>query len=405
MKKEFSTLQIGPDWESIDCAPEFLHPLRQILYIYAYPNHSSGLKENRLMKKRRALRSSRTKKLGLAPGSVVYIGLKDDRDLKIDLIRYNEDQVEELKFNSPNPGLKKIETGSVNWLIFNGLKNVKEVETVGKHFGMSNLDVEDIVNTAQRPALNANDAYLVLIMKMLSYDKDFVLSSEHISFVLFKDSLITFHESDREEFQSIKERLQINTGRLRSKGSDYLMYALIDSIVDHYFQLVESLTDKTEALEDKIFENKNRENITDDIQALKKELLRIRRAVNPLNEITARLKALDSDLLTDKTQEYMRDLHDHVGQVMELIEMNREMIWGLMDMHMTLLSNKMNEVMKVLTIISTIFIPLSFVAGIYGMNFEHMPELEFKYAYFILLGFMGLMIVLMLFYFRRKRWL
>ena len=357
------------------------------------------------MKKRRALRSSRAKKLGLAPGSVVYIGLKGDRDLKIDLIRYNADQVEELKFNSPNPGLKKIETGSVNWLIFNGLKNVKEVETVGKHFGMSNLDVEDLVNTAQRPALNTNEAYLVLIMKMLSYDKDFVLSSEHVSFVLFKDSLITFHESDREEFQSIKDRIQMNTGRVRSKGSDYLMYALMDSIVDHYFQLMESLTDKTEALEDKIFDNKGRENVTDDIQALKKELLRIRRAVNPLNEITTRLKALESDLLTDKTQEYMKDLHDHVGQVIELIEMNREMIWGLMDMHMTLLSNKMNEVMKMLTIISTIFIPLSFVAGIYGMNFEHMPELEFKYAYFILLGVMGLLIIVMLFYFRRKKWL
>ena len=344
--------------------------------------------------------------MGLAPGSVVYIGLKGDRDLKIDLIRYNSEHVEELKFSSPDPVLKKIEPGAVNWLIFNGLQNVKEVETVGKYFGMSPLDIEDLVNTAQRPALNANEDYLVLIMKILSYDKDFVLSSEHVSFVLFKDSLITFHESDNEEFQSIKDRIRMNpTGRLRTKGPDYLMYALMDSIVDHYFQLMESLTDKTEALEDKIFENKNNENVTDDIQALKKELLRIRRAVNPMNEITTGLKGLDSDLLSEKTQEYMKDLHDHVGQVVELIEMNREMIWGLMDMHMTLLSNKMNEVMKMLTIISTIFIPLSFIAGVYGMNFEYMPELEFKYAYFILLGCMGLIIVLMLFYFKRKKWL
>lgn len=355
--------------------------------------------------KRRVIRSSRSKKIGLAPGSVVYIGLKNNKDLTIDLTRYNPDHVEELTFNSTESCLERIEPGSVNWFDLNGLNNVQAIESVGKHFGMKTLDVEDLVNTAQRPALNISEEYLVLMMKLLAYDKDYVLSNEHISFVLLKDALLTFHESDREEFVSVKDRIRTGTGRMRSRGPDYLMYAMMDSIVDHYFQLMESLTDKTEALEDRIFESKNQDTVTDEIQALKKELLRIRRAVNPLSEITSRLERIDSDLVTEQTQEFIKDLREHIAQVVESVEMNREMIWGLMDMHMTLLSNRMNEVMKMLTVISTIFIPLSFVAGVYGMNFENMPELHFKYGYFVLLGCFGALIVLMIIYFKRKKWL
>ena len=355
--------------------------------------------------KRRVLRSSRRKKLGLAPGSVVYIGLKGDRDLKIDLIRYDAQHLEELACDTTDACLKEMKPGFVNWMNLNGLNNIAEIESVGRHFEMKTLDVEDLVNTAQRPALNMSDDYLVLIMKILAYDKKLTLSDEHICFVLFKDTLLTFNESDREEFNSVMTRVRSGSGRLRSRGSDYLMYALMDSIVDHYFQVMEIFTDKVEALEDGIFESKSQEDVADEIHALKKEILRIRKAVNPLNEITSRLEKTDSDLVTEPTQEFMKDLREHVAQIVESIEMNREMVWGLLDMYMSLLSNRMNEVMKTLTIISTIFIPLSFIAGVYGMNFEYMPELGFKYGYFILLGLMGVIIILLLIYFKKRKWI
>ena len=250
-----------------------------------------------------------------------------------------------------------------------------------------------------------SENYLVIIMKMMAFDPDNALTREHISFVLMKHSLLMFHESDQDEFPSIKKRLEASTGRIRNRGADYLLFALMDNIVDNYFHLMESMTDKVEALEDKIFEGNDQESVTNEIQVLKKEILRIRRAVNPLMEITNRLERMNNGLLSQETRDFMKDLHEHVAQVVESVEMNREMIWGLMDMHMSLLSNKMNEVMKMLTIISTIFIPLSFIAGLYGMNFEYMPELKFRYAYFLLLGLMALIIIGMLLYFKRKKWL
>jgi magnesium transporter len=336
---------------------------------------------------------------------VVYVGLKGVSELKIDLVRYNEEQFEESSFSTIEPYLKELEPSMVNWFSFNGLNRVKEIGTVGRHFGINVLDVEDIVNTAQRPSLNVTDKYLVLIIKMMRFDGDLVLRREHISLVLFKGALLLFHESDRDEFPSIRNRIESKKGRIRSRGADYLLFAILDSAVDNYFHLMESMTDKVESIEDKIFEGKEQEVVTNEIQNLKREILRIRKAVTPLMEITNRFERVHTDLISKETRDLMKDLHEHVAQVMESVEMNREMIWGLMDMHMSLLSNKMNEVMKVLTIISTIFIPLSFIAGVYGMNFEYIPELKFRYAYFLLLGIMVLIIVGMLFYFRRKKWL
>ena len=293
----------------------------------------------------------------------------------------------------------------MNWFIVNGLNHASEIESLGVQSKMTLLDIEDLVNIAQRPAISAGDDYLKVILKILYYDRDQELVSEHLSMVLFKESLIVFHESDEVVFESVKDRIRTTHGRIRSRQSDYLMFALMDYIVDHYFQLTEALTDKVELMEDKIFREVDQESITNDIQLLKKEVVRIRRAVNPLIEITGRMVRQEDELISDSTKVFLRDLQDHVSQVVESVEMNREMIWGLMDMHMTILSNKMNEVMKVLTIISTIFIPLSFIAGVYGMNFEYMPELGYRYAYFILLGIMALLILGMIFYFRRKKWL
>ena len=355
--------------------------------------------------KPREKRISRAKKIGLAPGSVVYTGFKSDRILSIDLLQYDTDSMLETSLKSSLDCYSSMKSGKVNWLTFNGLNHVKEIEAIGLQFEMTLIDIEDLVNTAQRSTMTVGDKYLKTILKLLSFNEDMELKSEHLGMVLCKDSLLMFHESDTEDFGLVKDRIRKANGRIRNRGADYLMFALMDYIVDHYFQVLESLTDKVEILEDRIFQGIGEESLANDIQRLKKEVLRIRRVIKPLNEITGRFVRTEGDLISDQTKVFFKDLQDHVSQVNESLEMNREMIWGLMDMHMTLISNKMNEVMKMLTIIATIFIPLSFFAGIYGMNFENMPELHYKYGYFILLGAMALLILGMIFYFRRKKWL
>jgi magnesium transporter len=239
---------------------------------------------------------------------------------------------------------------------------------------------------------------------MLHYDNE-QLTNEHISMVMGKDYVLTFQEAEGDVFSDLRERLEHGKGRIRGAGSDYLMFAILDAVVDNYFTVVEFLSNKVELLEDKLFDNKEDPNITEEIQELKKEILKIRKAVVPLREVINRLEKIESPLIEGRTNKYIRDLYDHIIQVNESVEIYREMIWGLMDMYMTTISNKMNEVMKVLTIMASIFIPLTFLAGIYGMNFDNMPELHYKYSYFYLLGVMVLVFLGMIWYFKRKKWL
>ena len=203
----------------------------------------------------------------------------------------------------------------------------------------------------------------------------------------------------------VRERTENNKGRIRNSGADYLMFALLDAVVDNYFAVMETLSDKIEVLEDQLFNDNVDNDITHDIQDLKKEVLRIRKAIVPLREVINRLEKIDTGLIDDKTVTYIRDLYDHIVQVSENVDLYREMVWGLMDMYMSTISNKMNEVMKVLTIMASIFIPLTFMAGIYGMNFENIPELQMKYGYYYLWGLMILVFLGMLWYFKRKKWL
>ena len=357
------------------------------------------------MKQKGSYRISRSKKMGLAPGSVVYTGNKSDRPFGVDMLQYDHSELKEQLLDNSKDCLDSVNSSSVNWFTINGLNHVGEIEKLGLGFDMLLLDIEDLVNTAQRTTLNINDDYVKLIIKFLYLERNEELRSEHVGLVLCKNTLLVFHENDMEEFSSVRERIRNGKGRIRERGADYLLFALLDYIVDHYFQLMESMTDKVENIEDRIFRGDEQQQIANDILVLKKEVLRIRRAVAPLNEISGRLVRAEGDLISDQTKVFLRDLQDHVSQVNEHVEMNREMIWGLMDMHMTLLSHKMNEVMKVLTIIATIFIPLSFIAGVYGMNFEFMPELGYKYGYFVLLGVMAVLILGMIFFFKRRKWL
>ncbi|WP_019670554.1 magnesium/cobalt transporter CorA [Eudoraea adriatica] len=345
------------------------------------------------------------RKTGLAPGTVVYVGKKATKDLFIDVFDYNKDYLDEKKLKNIEEAFTYENKETITWINVNGLNHVKEIEKLGKDFELHPLILEDITNTQQRPKMEEHEEYIFMVLKMLYFDKDQNLKFENISFIQGSNYLLSFQEADGDVFDAVRDRLRNSKGRVRSNGADYLLYALMDAIVDNYFNLMETMGDKIEELEENLFSEKPNKDLIHEIHGLKREILKIRRAVYPLREVVNQIDKVDLSLITEKTQLYLRDLYDHVIQVSESIDIQRELIWSLMDMHMTTISNRMNEVMKVLTIMATIFIPLTFIAGIYGMNFENIPELKFKYGYFVLWGVMIGIFLAMLYYFKRKEWL
>ncbi|NNL03188.1 MAG: magnesium/cobalt transporter CorA [Eudoraea sp.] len=355
------------------------------------------------MKKTTSSKASR--KTGLAPGTVVYVGKKAGKDLFIDVFDYNKDYLDEKKLKNIEEVFSFENKDTITWININGLNHIKEIEKLGKDFMLHPLILEDIANTQQRPKLEEHEEYIFVVLKMLYFDKDQNLKFENISFVQGSSYVLSFQEADGDVFNAVRDRLRNSKGRVRSNGADYLLYVLMDAIVDNYFNLMEVMGEKIEELEENLFEEKPKKDLILEIHGLKREILKIRRAVYPLREVVNHIDKVDTSLITEKTQLYLRDLYDHVIQVSESIDIQRELIWSLMDMHMTTISNRMNEVMKVLTIMATIFIPLTFIAGIYGMNFENIPELKFEYGYFVLWGVMVVVFLAMLYYFKRKEWL
>lgn len=342
----------------------------------------------------------------LPPGTVAYQGKKKALVTAIEIVNYTKDHYKIFNSNRIEDAFDFKGTDHVTWININGLNNVKDIETVGLHYKLHPLTLEDIVNTNQRPKIEEFDDYLFVVFKMLFLNSNDQLHYEHVSLIVGEDYVLTFQEADGDVFNDLRERLSNAKGRIRSQGSDYLMYSIIDAVVDNYFTIIEAFGDKVEALESLLFQTKSIDDSTPgQIQSLKQEILRIRRSIYPLREVINRLEKIDCAFIEDKTYSYIRDLYDHIIQVSESVDLYREMIWSLMDMHMTVISNKMNEIMKVLTIIATIFIPLTFIAGVYGMNFKNMPELNSDNGYFILWGIMLIVFIFMLIYFRRKRWL
>ncbi|GHA31551.1 magnesium transport protein CorA [Salinimicrobium marinum] len=360
------------------------------------------------MSKRKRYLSRRpksTKALNQAPGTVTYVGRKENTETILEVIDYNADSYERHSNQTPEAAFKFEEETKTTWININGLSKTKEIEKLGKYFELHPLIIEDIVNTNQRPKIDEYQDYFFIVAKMLYYKDDGELENEHISIVLGKDYVLTFQEAGGDVFDGVRERLSARKGRIRSRGADYLMYALLDAIVDHYFVVVEEMSDKIENMEEQLLSAQPSDEITFEIQELKRTMLRIRRAVFPLREVVSRLEKVNSELIQEQTVNYIKDLFDHIIQVSENIDIYREMSWGLMDMYMTTINNKMNEVMKVLTIMASIFIPLTFIAGIYGMNFEYMPELQWKYSYFVLWGVMFVLFLLMIFFFKKKKWI
>jgi magnesium transporter len=293
----------------------------------------------------------------------------------------------------------------VQWINVDGLHDVEQIGAICQKFGIHVLVVEDILNTRHRPKVEEVDGLLFLSMKMLGVHKSGKTTlSEQVSLVLGPNWVISFQERQGDVFDVLRERLRESKGNLRKSGADYLFYRLIDTVVDHYFLVNDHLSERTELLEEKVLEMEE-DSVLQEIQRLKKNILSVRKSVTPLREAVGSIQKDATLLVKDTTLRYFRDVYEHLIYVSESLETQREMLSSIMDLYQTNVSNKMNQVMQVLTIIATIFIPLTFIAGVYGMNFKNMPELEWQYGYFGVLAIMAALIGVMILYFKKKRWL
>jgi len=343
-------------------------------------------------------------KAGMPPGSLVHIGKVKTEKTTIDVIEFDQNILTKKNDIKLKEALNYLDTPQTSWIKIVGLQDIALIESIGKQFDLDPLLLEDILNTGQRPKAVIADDFIFLTMKTLGTDDDKNIVSDQISFILKKNLLISFHESHLSLFNSLDKRLESATGRFRTQGPDYLFYALIDIVVDHYFSAIEDIATEIDRLEEALFQNMN-EQILDNIQHIRKELMFMKKAVFPLRESLNSIIKSDSPIIDKQQLRYLNDVHDHILQIYETIENYRELNTGLKDMYLSELSHKMNKVMQVLTIIATIFIPLTFIAGVYGMNFEYMPELSFKYSYPIVWGIMLLIAGWMLLMFRKNKWL
>ncbi len=346
-----------------------------------------------------------TPKVGLAPGTLVHVGEIKIETAGITLFNYTDENLLEKEVRHFEEVVPFKNSADVTWINIDGLHDVDIIEQVGKLFGIHTLTLEDIVNTNQRPKLEEFDDYLYVVLKMLFLDQDKNrINAEQVSFVLGRTFLITFQEMEGDIFNGVRDRLRKGKGRIRKKGADYLMYALMDAVIDNYFLLLDHTGEQTETIEDSMLADTSHETLVR-IHDIKRELIYFRRQVWPLREFLNTMIDAEFDLIEEPTRLFLRDLHDHSIQVFDTIESLRDILMGLQDVYLSELSNKMNETMKILTIIATIFIPVTFLAGVYGMNFKYMPELEQRWAYPAFWIVVVLIIVLMMVWFKRKRWL
>jgi magnesium transporter len=349
--------------------------------------------------------NKRSEKIGLAPGTLVHVGEKRTEKVTINLIDYDEKQFQERAVENIRDLTPVKAEPSVSWINVSGVHEIGAVEQIGKLFDIHSLILEDIVNTAQRPKIEVFDEYVYIIMKMLYHDKeDNEVKAEQVSFILGSHFLISFQEQDGDVFDAVRERIRKGKGRIRKAGCDYLAYALMDALVDNYFVVLETLGEQMELLEEDLIDKPTPE-ILESIHYMKREMIFLRRLIWPLREVVGVLARGEIALIHQSTIVFLRDVYDHTIQAIDTIESYRDIMAGMLDIYLSTVSNKMNEIMKVLTIIATIFIPLTFLAGVYGMNFTYMPELEWRWGYFMAWGVMMIISVGLLFYFRKKRWL
>ena len=352
------------------------------------------------------LAKRRSVKTGFPPGTLIHIGERKSGQVRIKIIDYSESSFQEKEAGRAEECFPFKDSPTVTWINVDGVHDVPLMEKLGGCFQIHPLILEDILNTDQRPKMDDMEQYIYIVLKMLDYDtkKDEIIA-EQVSLVLGGNFVISFQEgSAGDVFDAVRERIRNSKGRIRKLGSDYLAYALMDAIIDRYFLILEKLGEKIETVEDNLISDPTPDTIHQ-IHQLKRDMIYLRKSVWPLREVIAALEKSGSELIHSSTEIYLRDIYDHTIQIIDTIETYRDMLSGMLDIYLSSISNRMNQVMKVLTIIATIFMPLTFIAGVYGMNFRFMPELGWRWAYPLVILVMLAVGAIMLVYFKRKKWL
>jgi magnesium transporter len=344
---------------------------------------------------------------GESPGTLREVCNIDDEKIDITVMNYNASFIDEKVTQDINEALAFEKADSITWINVDGIRNHRVLETIGKKYNLHPLLLEDISSNDQRPKLDEYEDHIYIVVKMLSFSNEQnCISAEQVSFILGKNYVISFQEEEKkgDVFDPNRERLKGNKGKIRKSGADYLLYSLMDTIVDNYFLILETIGEKVEELEDDLIADPSPDRLRV-LYALKREMIHLRKSVWPLREVISKIEKDESELIEPTTQLFIRDVYDHTIQVIDTIESYRDLLASMVDIYMSSISNRMNSVMKVLTIISTIFMPLTFIAGVYGMNFDYMPELSWKYGYLAVWIFMLGVGGIMYLSFKRNKWL
>jgi magnesium transporter len=352
------------------------------------------------------LLKKRSKKIGLPPGTLVHIGEKRIEKSKVSLIDYDDQHVDEREVEAIEECFVFRDKPTATWINVEGVHQVEVIKKLGECYGFHPLVLEDILNTDQRPKMEIYGNYLYIVLKMLhGGNLNHPVEAEQVSLILGSNFVISFQEGKEGDiFNPVRERIRSGKGLIRKMGSDYLAYSLLDTIVDNYFLILEKMGERVEFLEEELITNPSNKTLQE-IQKFKNEMIFVRKAVWPLREVVSGLGRKESALIKESTEIYLRDVYDHTVQVIDTIEIYREMLSGMLDIYLSSVSNRMNSVMKVLTIIATIFIPLTFIVGIYGMNFKYMPELEWRWGYLAVWVIIIMIGISMLIFFKKKKWL
>ncbi|MFA5073087.1 MAG: magnesium/cobalt transporter CorA [Nitrospirota bacterium] len=353
----------------------------------------------------RTFNKKRTRKAGLPPETLLYTGDKKNETVTMYVIDYDGLHFEEKQILETDECTSYRDKPTTTWINVDGVHKVSLLEKIGDCFNLHRLVMEDILNTDQRPKMEDYSEYIYIVVKMISNDKGNTLITEQTSIILGKNFVLSFQEdTEGDVFNLVRDHLRNSKGRIRKMGPDYLAYSLLDAVVDNYFVVLEKIGEKIEILETELIENPTQKTVQK-IYQLKRELIFLHNAVWPLREAVNSLAKTESPLIHESTIPYLRDLYDHVIHVIDSVDIYRETISSMLDMYLSSVSNRLNSVMKVLTIIATIFMPLTFLVGVYGMNFKYMPELEWQYGYplvwIMMIGIAGFM----LYYFKRKKWM
>jgi magnesium transporter len=350
-------------------------------------------------------RKKRSKKSGLPPGTPIHIGEQHTDTVQIHSVTYNETAVEEKIFSPDVECSRLLSDTTQTWLSIQGIHDIAPLKQIATAFQLHPLVLEDLVNTEQRPKVEDYEQYLFLVLKNITWhEKTHAIQTEQISLILGQNFVLSFQEGNHDIFHTVRARLLNGKSGIRTHGNDYLFYALLDAVVDNYFFVLEALGEEIESLEEQVMKQTGQESLQY-LHKLKREMIVLRKSVWPLREVVGRLSREESFLVRHTTQVFLRDVYDHTVQVIETIETYREMLTSILEIYLTSLSNKLNEIMKVMAMIATLFIPLTLIASIYGMNFKHMPELEWTWGYPLVLAIMGLCAGGMVLFFRKRKWL